>query len=344
MKIALDAMGGDFAPREIVAGAIQAAETLPGVTTIYLVGDDTAIKAELARSGKTSPKIEIRHASEVVGMDEKPAIAVRRKRDSSICVAVDMVKSGEADAVLSAGNTGAVVAAATLKLRTLEGVTRPAIATVMPTPSNPFVLIDAGANVEADADLLCEFAVMGSVYSNAILGREKPVVGLLSIGEEEQKGNDTTRATLTRLKRSQLNFRGNVEGHDLFEGKTDVVVCDGFVGNVVLKTSESVAQAISSWMKREFKSNVIRMIGALLMSGAIRAMKKRLNPELQGGAPLLGVKGTCFITHGSASATAIFHAIRVASESVDHHVNDLIVEQIALMKTAAEAPGDSVTP
>lgn len=343
MKIALDAMGGDYAPREIVAGAMQAANQLDGVTTIFLVGDETAIRAELARGGSISSKIVIRHASEVIGMDEKPAIAVRRKRDSSIGVAVDLVKSGEADAVLSAGNTGAVVAAATLKLRTLEGVTRPAIATVMPTPTNPFVLIDAGANVEADAKMLCEFAVMGSVYSHAILGREKPVVGLLSIGAEEQKGNDTTRATLSQLKQGNLNFRGNVEGHDLFEGKTDVVVCDGFVGNVVLKTSESVAQAIASWMKREFKSNVIRMLGALLMSGAIRAMKKRLNPELHGGAPLLGVRGTCFITHGSASATAIFHAIRVASESVDHHVNDLIVEQLALMNAAAETSSDAVT-
>jgi glycerol-3-phosphate acyltransferase PlsX len=332
MRIALDAMGGDHAPMEIVAGAVEAAEKLSSVTGVFLVGDAKAIERELKKHRSVSKKIEIRHASEVIGMGESPALAVRRKKDSSIGRSVDMVKKGEADAVVSAGNTGAVVVSAALKLRTLAGVERPAIAAVMPTERGPFVLVDAGANIDCSAALLTQFGVMGSVYSRIIMGQADPIVGLLSIGGEDIKGNETTKEAFGLLDRSDLNFRGNVEGHDLFKGETDVVVCDGFVGNVVLKTSESVASAIGHWMKKEFKSGIVRLAGALLLSGALRVMKRRMDPETYGGAPLLGVNGVCIITHGGSSARAIFHAVRVASESVHNQLNQLIVDRIAEVK------------
>ncbi|MDD4873126.1 MAG: phosphate acyltransferase PlsX, partial [Kiritimatiellae bacterium] len=253
MRIAIDAMGGDYAPREIIKGVVEAAVGLPAVSKIFLVGDSGAVKSELGRFPSISEKIEVLHASEAIAMNEEPAMAIRRKKDSSIGRAVDLVKNGEADAMVSAGNTGAVVVAATLKLRTLDGVERPAIATVLPTQGRPFILIDAGANTDCEAKLLVQFAAMGSVYSSAILGRSRPLVGLMSIGGEDTKGNEITKEAFGLLSKSGLNFRGNVEGHDLFTGETDVVVCDGFVGNVVLKTSESVALAIGHWMKQEFK-------------------------------------------------------------------------------------------
>jgi len=331
MRIAVDAMGGDYAPREIVKGAAEAALKLPGLSKILLVGRPGDIERELALCPDTKGRIEIRAASEVVEMAEAPALAVRRKKDSSIGRAVDLVKAGEADAVVSAGNTGAVVVSATLKLRTLDGVARPAIATVMPTQGRPLVLIDAGANTDCDALLLSQFAAMGSVYANVILGCESPVVGLLSIGGEETKGNEITKEAFKRLSGSPLNFRGNVEGHDLFRGETDVIVCDGFVGNVVLKASESVVHAVTHWMKQEFKRNPVRMCGAMLLRGALKTMKRRMNPELYGGAPLLGVNGVCIITHGASSSIAIYHALRVAVESVHHHLNELIVSKIATM-------------
>ena len=327
MRIAVDAMGGDFAPAEIVAGAVEAARGLESLTTLYLVGQEDAIRRELLKHGKIPDKIVVRHASETVGMEETPALAIRKKKDNSISRCVEMVKAGEADAAVSAGNTGAMVVAATLKLRTLEGIQRPAIATVMPTQGRPVVLIDAGANMDCTPDMLVEFAVMGSVYAREILGEAKPVVGLLSIGGEESKGNDISKETFRLLSKAPLNFRGNVEGHDVFRGETDVIVCDGFVGNVVLKTSESVAHAIGKWLKKEFTANPMRMLGAVLLKGALKSMKKRMDPELFGGAPLLGVNGTCIITHGASTHTAIFHAVRVACEAVGHHVNEHIVEE-----------------
>lgn len=331
MRIAVDAMGGDFAPREIVKGAVDGANRLAGVSQVVLVGDQDAIRKELDACPGRKDKIEIRHASEVVGMNEAPALAVRRKRDSSIGRAIDLVKTGDADAVVSAGNTGAVVVAATLKLRTLEGVERPAIAAVLPTTDRPFILIDAGANTDCSPGMLGEFAYMGNVYSRMILKQPNPAVGLLSIGGEEIKGNDITRETYGLLTESPLNFRGNVEGHDLFRGETDVVVCDGFVGNIVLKTSESTALAVARWTKQEYMKNPLRMAGVLLLAGALKAMKRRLDPEMYGGAPLLGVNGVCIITHGSSSAKAIYHALRVASASVHQHLNEAIVSEIRTM-------------
>lgn len=328
MRIAVDAMGGDFAPGEIVAGTLAAARKYSAIQTLFLVGNEQAIKDELSRAGDLPPSIKIVPATEVVGMDEPPAIAIRRKKDSSIGKAVDLVKSGEADAVFSAGNTGAAVAATTLKLRTLEGVERPAIATVMPTSAHPFVLLDAGANTDCTPTMLVQFAIMGMMYSQEILGRPDPVLGLLNIGGEAAKGNETTKETFRLLKKTGLNFFGNVEGSDLFEGKVDVVVCDGFVGNVVLKTCESVASAMGRWLKTEFTRNPLRILGAMLLQSGLKEIKAKSDPAVYGGAPLLGANGVCIIGHGSSSAFAVSNAIGVAGEWVRHNLNHLISDRI----------------
>lgn len=335
MRIAVDAMGGDFAPAEIVRGAVEAARSIPSVSRLFLVGNEEKIRAELSSCKGPHDKIDVCPATEVIGMEEPPAQAVRRKKDSSISRAVDMVKQGEADAIMSAGNTGAVVVASTLKLRTLTGVSRPAIATVMPTMDRPLLLIDAGANADCVPGLLLEFAAMGVAYSRMILGQKDPVVGLMSIGGEDSKGNEATKEAFRLLDACPLNFRGNVEGHDLFIGKTDVVVCDGFVGNIVLKTAESTAHAIGHWMKQEFRRNPMRVAGAILLKGALNSMKRRMDPELYGGAPLLGVNGTCIIAHGASSHRAIYHAIRVAGASVQQHLNETMIEQIKAVRPAS---------
>ena len=329
MRISIDAMGGDYAPREIVEGTLRAAKELSGIGTLFLVGDEAAIRAELSKHKGPVPKcIEIVHASEVVEMGESPAIAIRRKKDSSIARAIELVKDGKADAIFSAGNTGAAVAAATLKLRTLEGVARPAIATVMPTPKKPFVLLDAGANPDSTPEMLQQYAVMGSIYAREILGISNLGVGLLSIGEEAAKGNEITKKTFGLLEESKINFIGNVESRDLFGGKVDVAVCDGFVGNVVLKTSEAVAWMIGDWLKTMFKANPLRILGALLSKGVFNEMKSHADPSSYGGAPLLGANGVVIIGHGSSNALATFNGIRVASEAIDHDVNHLIEAQL----------------
>lgn len=329
MRISIDAMGGDFAPEEIVAGTLRAAEKLQGLDKLFLVGDESAIKAELAKHKGAIPScIEIVHASQVVEMGESPAGAIRRKKDSSIARSVELVKDGKADAIFSAGNTGAAVAAATLKLRTLKGVSRPAIATVMPTPQDPFVLLDAGANPDSTPEMIQQYAVMGSIYSREILGVDNPTVGLLSIGEEAAKGNETTKKTFGLLEKTHLNFIGNVESRDLFGGKVNVAVCDGFVGNVVLKTSEAVARMISSWLKTMFRANLLRIIGYFFSRGVFKEMRSHADPSSYGGAPLLGANGVVIIGHGSSNALATFNAIRVASESVDHDVNHLIEAEL----------------
>lgn len=330
MRIAIDAMGGDFAPREIVKGAVEAARGLSGIEKLYLVGDESAVQAELSKYGKTPECIEIRHASEVIGMDESPALALRRKKDSSIMQAVNLVKTGEADAIFSAGSTGAAVAASTLRLRTLDVVDRPAIATVLPSLDHPFVLLDAGATTDCTAAMLVEFAAMGDIYAKKILNISKPTVGLLSIGGEDAKGSKFTKEAFQLLESSPLNFIGNVESHDLFEGKVDVAVCDGFVGNVVLKTSESVSHAMGQWLKESFSRTAVRKLGAgiLKASGAFSEIKEKVDPEAYGGAPLLGVKGVCIIGHGSSSSYAVYNAIRVAGTAIEQKLNHLIEEEI----------------
>ena len=328
MRIAIDAMGGDDAPAEIVAGCVEAARGNYGVKRLILVGDEVAIKAELEKHRNLPDMVDVVHASEVVGMDESPAVAIRRKKDASISRATDLVKKGEADAVFSAGNTGAAVVAATLKLRTLEGVSRPAIATVMPTMLEPCVMLDAGANTDCTPRMLCEFAAMGDVYAREILGIERPRVGLLSIGEEDAKGNETTKEAFKILEKTTLNFVGNVESRDLFEGRVDVVSCDGFVGNVVLKTSESVAKAMGSWLRHAFTDNAFRKFGALMLRGAFKDLKVKSDPSSYGGAPLLGANGVVFIGHGSSCAHAVHNAIRVISESIQHDINHHIIDRV----------------
>lgn len=328
MRIAVDAMGGDYAPSEIVKGSLEAARDYPHIEKIFLVGDQVAIQSELNGKGALPQSIEIRHASEVVEMGEAPAAAIRKKKDSSIARAVELVKSGEADAVFSAGSTGAAVAAAHLKLRTLPGVDRPAIAIVMPSMTGPSVLLDAGANTDCAPEWLCQFAVMGMAYSEKILHKKNPSVGLLNIGGEESKGNEATKEAYRMLSQSNLNFKGNVESHDLFDGNVDVVVTDGFVGNVVLKTSESVARAIGRWLKEELTRNPLRMAGAMMIKKGIDSIKERSDPENHGGAPLLGVNGVCIIGHGSSSSVAVRNAIRVSSEWVEKNINTVIEQQV----------------
>lgn len=331
MRISVDAMGGDYAPREVVAGTVDAARAFPHITKLFLVGDEDAVRAELKKHAPVPDSIEVVHASQVVGMEESPAVAIRRKKDSSISRSVDLVKEGRADAVFSAGNTGAAVAATTLKLRTLEGIDRPGIATVIPTPSKPFVMIDAGATTDCAPRILVQFAIMGMVYSREILKVPSPKIGLLSIGEEDSKGNEATKEAFRILEKSHLNFAGNVESHDLFAGEVDVVVCDGFVGNVVLKTSESVAHTMSHWLREECSKNPIRILGALLARGAFRSIKQRADPAVYGGAPLLGINGICIIGHGSSSALAVRNGIRVAAESVQYEVNHIITAEAQKM-------------
>ncbi len=328
MKIALDAMGGDFGPPNLVSGAVMALQEYPRIEKLFLVGDTKQIEGELNKHSCSDRRIEIIHSTQVVEMSDKPVESVRRKKDSSISRAVDLVKHGQAEAVVSAGHTGAAVASTTIKLRTLPGVERPGIASVIPTESNLFVLIDAGANVDARPMHLLQYGIMGSVYSRHVLGYENPCVGLMSIGVEEVKGSDFTKEVFKMLKESALNFRGNVEGHDLFRNPVEVVVCDGFVGNVLLKTCEAVGDAIFSWLKHELTKNKLRMAGAYLAKDAFKTIRKKVNYEEYGGSPLLGVNGICIIAHGSSTPLAVKNALRVAAESIEHEVNPHIVEEV----------------
>ncbi|MGZ5503290.1 MAG: phosphate acyltransferase PlsX, partial [Chthoniobacterales bacterium] len=289
MKIALDAMGGDFGPPNLVGGAVMALREYPRIEQLFLVGDTPQIQSELKTHGCNDRRIEIVHSTQVVEMADKPVESVRRKKDSSISRAVDLIKYGKAEAVVSAGHTGAAVASTTIKLRMLPGVERPGIASVIPTESNLFVLIDAGANVDARPMHLLQYGIMGSVYSRHVLRFENPCVGLMSIGGEDIKGSEFTREVFKMLKESSLNFRGNVEGNDLFADPVEVVVCDGFVGNVILKTCEATGDAIFKWLKHELTKNAKRIAGAYLAQSAFKTIRKKVNYEEYGGSPLLGV-------------------------------------------------------
>src|ERR1700677_3905959 len=292
MKIALDAMGGDFAPKNIIAGAVLALREYPQITRLFLVGDTARIEAELKANHFSDPRIEIVHTTQIVGMDDSGLDAVRRKKDSSISRAVELVKTGAAEAVVSTGHNGGAVTASLSKLRTLPGIDRPAIASIMPTEKNRFVLIDAGANPDPKPENLVENAIMGAAYSRHVLGYKNPAIGLMSIGTEEGKGDDFTTRAFELLKESGLNFRGNVEGHDLFENPVEVVVCDGFTGNVVLKTSEAIAHAIFSWVKNEvMKGSPLVKLGGMLVKPALRIINKKTSSDEVGGSQLLGVNG-----------------------------------------------------
>lgn len=337
MKIALDAMGGDHAPSVNIIGARDALKLYPDIETVFLVGNAELLKEQVAEHNLTDPRAVIVEAAEVVEMHESGAKALRAKKKSSISVATDMVKSGEADAVVSAGNTGASVAAATVKLRTLRGVERAGIASAIPNEHGICQLLDAGANPEAKPEHLITYAVMGAVYSHYVLGVELPKIGLMSNGEEDEKGTKFTKETFVLLKELQASgkapfeFVGNVEGHDLFETDLNVVLCDGFTGNIILKSCEATAKAVSKWLKQELKSNPLRLLGAAIARGAFKAVKEKSSYEYVGGSPLLGVNGVCIIGHGGSSALAIQNAIRVARETVKLEVNPHIESELDKM-------------
>jgi len=294
---------------------------------VVLVGDSALLMAELEKRNALDLPISIVNASQVVTMDESPSVAVRKKKDSSIRVAFDLVKKGEADAVVSAGNSGAAMATAMLVLKRLPGVDRPAIATVVPTLKGRSVVVDVGANVDCKPVHLAQFAVMGEVYARDILGIARPQVGLLSNGEEEGKGNELTRETHKMLKESGLNYVGYIEGRDIYSGDVDVVACDGFVGNIFLKTSEGLADAIGKMLKEELKKSILSMIGYLLARGSFRAFRKKVDYSEYGGAPLLGINGVGFISHGGSNANAIKNAIKFAAQYVRSGVNEHLLEE-----------------
>lgn len=341
MDIAIDVMGGDNAPTAVMDGLALAYDLFPNVNYL-LVGDEEVIKSELARVKLTGKEnITIQHASQVVEMSDPSTVALRTKKDSSITVSANLMKKKTVDAIVSAGHTGAAVASSVIKARTLPGIERPGIATTFPTPSGAFVLLDAGANVDSKPIHLVQFAIMGEIYAREVIGIEKPRIGVLSNGEEDSKGNELSKATHKILSSLPINYIGNVEGHDLFEGHVDVVVCDGFVGNVVLKTCESIAKSITSTLKELLTKNALRKTGALLARNAFADFKKIVDYAEYGGAPLVGINGNCIISHGSSSPKAIMNAIRVATELINHHVNDLIVERWEELEVTVKEQLDS---
>ena len=336
VTIALDAMGGDHAPKPEVDGALQAAAEF-GVKVV-LVGREEIIRKELDRhSGWKKLPIEIKHASEQITMEDSAGRAIRTKKDSSIRVASRLVREGIAQGVVSAGNTGAVMATAKMVQGMLPGVDRPALASALPTLSGrPAVMLDVGANVDCSPEMLAQFAVMGSTYSRVIFHNDNPKVGLLSIGEEEHKGNSLTHDATPLLKsQKHLNFIGNVEGRDVYLGNVDVIVCDGFVGNVALKVSEGLAEAIGTMLRESFQETLQRKLGAFMARGAIHDFKKRVDYSEYGGLPLLGLNGMCVVCHGRSSAKAIKNAIRVAKEFAEGGMNDRIATELHEWTTAA---------
>ena len=340
-RIALDAMGGDNAPGEIVVGAVEAAAGIADVK-ILLVGQLTPVQEVLqklpndlktqAQEAIEKGTLEIVHAPDVAEMDESPVDAVKKKKNCSINVAMRLLKEGRADVFVSAGNSGAVATSALLTLGRIPGVKRPAIAAVLPTrkPTRPLILLDAGATMDCHPEWLQQFAIMGNAYSKCVIRRTTPSIGLLSIGTEDCKGNEMTKCTFPLLKSlKDVNFVGNIEGKDLYKGHIDVAVCDGFVGNVVLKTTESIAKAIGYWLKKECFKGPLRILGALLLKGAFHSLKEQLDPEIYGGAPLLGVAGEVIITHGSSSHKAIYYAVKAGVAAATNDVSGLIQKAIA---------------
>ena len=320
-------MGGDHAPQNPVAGAVQALRDFPDVEIIF-VGDEQKVRAELAKHSTADIKsrFSFHHASQVVDMTDSGLDSVRRKKDSSVSRAVDLVKNGEADAVVSAGHTGALVAASTIKLRTLPGIDRAALGVLIPADGGVFLLIDGGANIDPTPQHIVGFAVMGSVYYKAIVGTPEARVGLLNIGTEPSKGTDFCLECYKMLSEAPIQFAGNVEGHGIFKKPVEVVVCDGFTGNIFLKTVEGLAKSMVSWIKDEISKTPIRMLGALLSKGAFQAVKKRTSTDEYGGTPLLGVNGICIKAHGNSSSLALRNAIRAARRAVELQINSRIVE------------------
>lgn len=321
MIIAVDAMGGDLAPREIVRGALLAAEEY-NISSI-LVGDQEQIQAELGHAD-TAGLIGIIHAPDVIGMEEHPAIAVRRKKYSSIVQATQLVRDGRAGAVVSAGNTGAAMTAALLYLGRIKGVDRPAIAGILPNEKGRTLMLDVGANVDCKPAHLLRFGIMGYHYAKKIMGINNPRVGLLSNGEEDHKGNEATLAVFPQLQAVGINFIGNIEGRDIFSGSADVIVCDGFMGNIVLKAGEGMATLLLKMVKGEITRSYLAKFGMAMASPALKELKKRLDYNEYGGAPFLGVNGVSIICHGSSTSNAVKNAIKLARDSVDNYLVESI--------------------
>ncbi len=328
MKIALDGMGGDNAPDAVVGGAALALKRYSDLELI-LVGKKDRLQPYLKKHHiARHPRLSVEHAEQVVRMDEPSTVSIRSKKNSSITVCADLASKGHADAVVTAGHTGAAVAATKIKMRTLPGVERPAIATIMPSISGPFLLIDAGANTDCKPLNLGQFALMGEAFAKLAFSRANPSIGLLSIGEEDEKGNDLTKESFQLFSSMPINFTGNVEGKAVFQHPPDVIVCDGFVGNILLKASESMAIAVMTWLKELFTKNPIRVTSAILGKSAFEDLKAISDYEEAGGAPLLGLNGICIIGHGSSSSKAIMNAVRVAREMIRIELNSQISTRI----------------
>lgn len=334
MRIAVDVMGGDHGCGVIIAGVKRALEEQKDITTIYLVGNRADIHASLPERGFRDHRVKVIHTTEVVEMEDKPAIALRKKKDSSIARAAELVSEGKADALVSVGNTGGIFAAGTFKIGRIPGVDRGCIATVIPRHDSEFVLLDAGANVECKPFHLAQFAVMGNAYSREVLKRQNPRVGILSNGTEDSKGNELTLEAFKLCKKLDLNFIGNVEGHDLFKDHVDVVVCDGFIGNIVLKTCESLAVGMFSMLKRELMHTTQRKLGAYLAKGAFHSIRRRMDPDVHGGAPMLGFNGLVMKAHASARDKAVASAIRVTVDAVKNQINQTIARDIVAANQA----------
>ncbi len=327
IRIAIDGMGGDYAPQAIVEGAVLAANEFE--YEIVLVGDESSLKQELKKYQVCAGRLFVHHASEIISMGEQPVKAIKRKKDSSLNVAIDLLKKKEVDAVVTAGNTGAAVACATLNLGLLKGIKRPGIAITFPSEHGISLAIDVGANVDPQPDHLLQYAIMAEIYSRCVLKKRSPSIGLLNVGEEESKGTERTKEAYRLLRDSGLNFVGNVEGRDFFSGKCDCVVCDGFVGNVVLKIAEGITDVVAKLFKKEIRKNPIAKLGAFLCKPVIQAIRRDTNYEECGGAPLFGVDGVVIISHGGSSGTAIKNAVRVAAQSVQQKINHQIVTEIS---------------
>ena len=340
-RIAVDAMGGDLGPAEVVAAVKLALHQYPALNPITLVGHEAELNPLIALAGLAQEqRLSVFHASEVVTMDDKPLNALKKKKDSSMVRAIELVKNREAGVVVSCGNTGALMAGGTLRLRTMEGVARPALAAICPRQGGHFVLIDAGANPEAKAEHLVHNAIMGSHYCRVMLGIKSPRVGLMTIGTEEGKGNALITETHDLLRRvgDVVNYAGPIEGFHVFAEHVDVVVCDGFVGNIMLKSWESLVKFFSSMLKEELQANPLRATGALLSKGAFNALKERINPERYGGAPLLGLNGHILKAHGSSTRYAIKNAIRAANEIIKADLNQQIEADVARANLLLTAP------
>lgn len=338
VTVAIDCMGGDHGVRVTVPAAIERSRLDPQ-SRFILVGVEDAIRAELTRAGVAAgDRFEIRHASEVVAMDEPPANALRGKKDSSMRVAINLVKSGEAQACVSAGNTGALMAISRFVLKTLPGIDRPAIASILPTAKGHIHILDLGANVDCTAEHLLQFAVMGAELVAAVEHKPRPSVGLLNIGEEDIKGNEEVKRAAELLRASDLNFYGNVEGNDIYKGTTDVVVCDGFVGNVALKTSEGLAQMLGTFLREEFGRNMLTKLAGVVAMPVLKAFKRRVDHRRYNGASLLGLRGIVIKSHGSADAFAygfaIEHAISEVRTGVLAHITERMAAQEGKVATA----------